>query len=102
ACSGVHCLFRVDDPAAFLMKVLPQMETEVQKKDFAYDAFISYSRRNEKFAEALYKKLADYKPPKGLDLPQRRLNIFLDKRELFGNDLDESLKTNLLNSAKQI
>lgn len=76
------------------------MKAEIQKKEFVYDAFISYSRRNGEFAEALYKKLSDYKPPKGLDLPQRRLNVFLDKRELFGNDLDESLKRNILNSAK--
>ncbi|MCI0423808.1 MAG: TIR domain-containing protein, partial [Acidobacteria bacterium] len=76
------------------------MADEIQKKEFVYDAFISYSRRNGEFAEALYKKLSEYKPPKGLDLPQRRMNVFLDKSELVGNDLDESLKRNLLNSAK--
>ena len=76
------------------------MTGEIQKREFVYDAFISYSRRNEEFAEALYKKLSDYKPPRSLNLQQRRLNVFLDKSELVGNDLDESLKRNLLNSAK--
>jgi hypothetical protein len=76
------------------------MEAEMQKKEFVYDVFISYSRRNGEFAEALYKKLSEYRPPTGLDLPTRRMNVFLDKRELYGNDLDEALKRNLLSSAK--
>ena len=82
------------------MKGIPQMKAEIQREEPVYDVFISYSRRNGEFAEALYKKLSEYKPPKGLELPQRHLSVFLDKRELYGNDLDASLKRNLLNSAK--
>lgn len=78
------------------------MEVKIQKQEFVYDAFISYSRRNAEFAEAFYKRLSEYRPPKGLNLLQRRLSIFLDQRELYGNDLDEALKRNLLNSAKLV
>jgi hypothetical protein len=39
------------------------MGTEIQKKEFVYDAFISCSWRNGNFAEALDKKLSEYKPP---------------------------------------
>jgi formylglycine-generating enzyme required for sulfatase activity len=69
---------------------------------YSHDAFISYSRRNEDFAAVLESALEGYKPPKGMALPQRHLEIFRDKRDFTGTEYHESLVRHLGNSAKLI
>jgi hypothetical protein len=67
-----------------------------------YDAFISYSRKNEDFAAKLEQALENYRPPKGLEAPQRRLNIFRDKRDFKVGDYHQNLEASLMASAKLI
>lgn len=63
-----------------------------------YDAFISYSRVNEKFAKRLEARLERYRPPKGLDIEKRRLNVFRDIQDIKGNKLSTAIKNALRNS----
>ena len=67
-----------------------------------HDAFISYSRKNEVFASRLEKVLESYKPPSGLQAPQRHLEIFRDKQDFTGNEYHASLERHLKDSAKLI
>lgn len=60
-----------------------------------HDAFISYSRRDSAIAEDIERRLERYKPPKGLGLPQRHLDIFRDKKDFTGTDYESSLETHL-------
>ena len=57
---------------------------------FQYDAFISYSRRDARFAAELEKKLENYRPPKGIR--SHKLNVFRDVQDLKGNRLTEALQ----------
>ena len=68
----------------------------------AYDAFISYSRKDEAFASAFEKALEAYTPPKDLKVPQRPLDIFRDKEDFTGNDYVQSLEKYLHCSSKLI
>ena len=67
-----------------------------------YDAFISYSRKNEDFAAKLEQALENYRPPKGLEAPQRRLKIFRDKHDFKVGDYHQNLENSLMASAKLI
>ena len=67
-----------------------------------YDAFISYSRKNEAFAAKLEQALENYRPPKGLEVPQRHLNIIRDKHDFKAGDYHENLEDSLMASAKLI
>ena len=67
-----------------------------------YDAFISYSRKNKTFADRLAKVLGEYRPPKDLDVPQRRLSAFLDVNDFTGAEYYRSLDRNLRRSRKLI
>ncbi len=67
-----------------------------------YDAFISYSRKNEDFAAKLEQALESYRPPKGLEAPQRRLRVFRDKHDFKVGDYHQNLEHSLLASAKLI
>ena len=53
---------------------------------FEYDAFISYRRSEQAFAQQLEGALEAYKPPRGMGLPDRRLNVFRDESDLDGSD----------------
>jgi WD40 repeat protein len=64
------------------------------------DVFISYSRKDKGFVAKLDKALKAYKPPKGLNLEQRNLDIFLDTEDFTGNDYKESVARHLKNSGK--
>ena len=59
---------------------------------FQYDAFISYSRRDIRFASELEKKLENYSPPKGVRKENQKLKVFRDVQDLKGNRLSESLQ----------
>ena len=65
-----------------------------------YDAFISYSRRDSAFVQKLYGALSSYTPPSGLDLPARRLRVFLDKSDFTGVDYSAAVARHLERSAK--
>ena len=78
------------------------MPLEVEKATFANDAFISYSRKDKEFAARLEKVLRNYKPPKGLNLPQRNLVVFRDEEDFTGGEYHASLEKHLKNSRKMI
>ena len=84
----------------------PQYTPSIQNDESAtskqYDAFISYSRKNEDFAARLEQALENYRPPKGLEAPQRRLNIFRDKHDFKVGDYHQNLEKSLMASAKLI
>jgi TIR domain/PQQ-like domain len=68
----------------------------------AHDAFISYSRKDGEFAIRLHKALANYVPPKGLALPNRRLDVFRDAEDFTGAEYYQSLDRHLNSSGKLI
>ena len=78
------------------------MEADVHKPTFTNDAFISYSRKDREFAARLEKVLEDYKPPKELRVPQRRLEVFRDEADFTGTEYKEALENHLKGSAKMI
>ena len=55
-------------------------EENLNVKD--YDAFISYSRKDEEFALKLYKELENYKPPAIDGEKLHPIKAFLDKEDL--------------------
>jgi hypothetical protein len=68
------------------------MSVKETRGDITYDAFISYSRKDEKFARKLEADLERYSPPKGTLPGRRRLNIFRDVQDLVGNDLSSAIR----------
>ncbi|HKH48247.1 MAG TPA: TIR domain-containing protein [Thermoanaerobaculia bacterium] len=71
-------------------------------REFRYDAFISYSRKDREFSRRLEQELGSYRPPRDLDVPQRYLRIFRDEADFTGGEYHESLDRNLKDSAKLI
>ena len=49
---------------------------------YSHDVFISYSRKDVIFAQALERALKNYTPPKGLGAPPRPLRVFRDQSDL--------------------
>jgi hypothetical protein len=78
------------------------MPTESDRQTFLNDAFISYSRKAREFAAKIEKALKNYKPPKGLNLPQRNLIVFRDEEDFTGVEYHASLEKHLKNSRKMI
>ena len=78
------------------------MPTESDSQAFLYDVFISYSRKDRNFAARLEKSLEAYKPPKGLNLPQRNLAVFRDEQDFTGVEYHTSLEKHLKSSRKMI
>ena len=78
------------------------MNPDSQETSFAYDVFISYSRRNIVFARALEKALEDYSPPGDLAVPQRHLVAFRDEEDFTGVEYNNSVRAHLENSAKML
>jgi|LakMenE18May11ns_1017448.scaffolds.fasta_scaffold9872033_1 hypothetical protein len=80
----------------------PSIQNDESVTTKRYDAFISYSRKNEDFAARLEQALENYRPPKGLDAPQRRLNIFRDKQDFKVGDYHQNLDSSLMASERLI
>lgn len=70
--------------------------------DFRYDVFISYSRTDRTFVEKLVRALTRYTAPHDLNLPRRRLNIFLDRTDLVGADYYASIDRALAGARKLV
>lgn len=69
-------------------------------KDYNYYAFISYSRKDLKWAKWLQKKLETYRLPSKLrknndEIPKRIVPVFRDQTDLSGVVLEDSLKKEL-------
>jgi len=60
-----------------------------------HDAFISYSRRDKEFARRLGVALRAYKPPKGLGLEVRHLDIFRDEEDFTGVEYHDAVRRHL-------
>src|SRR5258706_6129228 len=82
------------------MTPVPPTAAEPQKAE--HDAFISYSRKDSLFAQALEKALENYRPPKDIPLEQRRLIIFRDVADFTGVAYDDAVEHHLRNSASLI
>lgn len=70
--------------------------------EFRHDAFISYSRKDQVFVAMLERTLRGYRPPAGLDAPQRRLNIFRDTEDFTGTEYTQSVSLHLKDSRKLV
>lgn len=64
--------------------------------------FISYSRKDMKFARRLEKALRNYEPPKDLKLHARNLNVFRDEEDFTGAEYFTSLDRHLGESSELI
>ena len=62
-----------------------------------FDAFVSYSRDDAKFARWLERELERYRPPHTLAI--KRLNVFRDVQDLVGNELSDAITTALRKSS---
>ncbi len=78
------------------------MIPDIQESGHGNDVFISYSRKDQEFAGTLEKALKNYKPPKGLNVPQRNLAVFRDEADFTGVEYHQSLENYLKDSAKLI
>lgn len=67
-----------------------------------HDVFISYSRADKGFAKELEKALERYRPPRGLNVPQRHLDAFRDEDDFTGVEYHQSIARHLRESAKLI
>jgi hypothetical protein len=62
--------------------------------------FISYSRKDADFVKILARALQNYSAPRGLPVPNRRIDVFLDKQDFQTGDYNERLHQYLENSSK--
>lgn len=72
------------------------------KPSRAYDAFISYSRKDRDFAARLHRALDHYTPPAGLVAEARRLRVFRDESDLTGVDYFDAIQRHLAEARKLI
>jgi WD40 repeat protein len=79
--------------------IKPTKRTETHHENpYQYDAFISYSWKNQTFAKQLEASLERYRLPKSLAVGKDRLNIYRDVQDQVGNDLSEAIRKGLQDS----
>ncbi|MBR3170449.1 MAG: toll/interleukin-1 receptor domain-containing protein [Lachnospiraceae bacterium] len=74
------------------------MEQMNDKSEYTFDAFISYSHRNQNWGKWLQRKLETFPIPNDMrgDRPRgQKLRIFRDQTDLAGTGLQDSLRQNL-------
>jgi hypothetical protein len=77
------------------------MDTRVTNEPVSsHDAFISYSRKDSVFARRLEQALENYRPPKDLPVPQRRLDVFRDEEDFIGTEYSRAVEQHLAQSKK--
>jgi len=70
--------------------------------EVTYDGFISYSRKDRAFAQALEQALEGYLPPKDLPLDHRHPDLFRDEDDFTGTEYRESVQAHLQRSRSLI
>lgn len=70
--------------------------------EVTYDGFISYSRKDRAFAQALERALEGYLPPKDLPLDHRHPDLFRDENDFTGTEYRESVQAHLRHSRSLI
>ena len=73
------------------------MEQMNDKSEYTFDAFISYSHRNQNWGRWLQKKLETFPIPNDMrgERPRgQKLRIFRDQTDLAGTGLQDSLRQN--------
>lgn len=78
------------------------MQLNTTSKVYKHDVFISYSRKNESFAAKLEQALESYRPPKGLNVTQRYLEVFRDKEDFTAGEYHQNLDKHLREASKLI
>ena len=78
----------------------------VEQKEFKYYAFISYSHKDKKWANWLYRKLCSYRLPRVVkksdkNLPNKLTPLFLDEYHLQAGKIKDNINTEL-DSAKNL
>jgi WD40 repeat protein len=73
-----------------------------RSKKAHFDAFISYSRKDEDFARVVEKQLEKYVAPEGLGLESRHTRVFRDEEDLTGTDYYNAIEKHLGKSGKLI
>lgn len=68
----------------------------------SFDCFISYSRRDTRFARRLHAALSRYKPPRGIGEHRRTLRVFFDTSDITGTDYHEAIEGHLANAGKML
>ena len=86
---------------------MPEQQQTKDQQVYEYFAFISYSHKDEKWAEWLQRKLEQYRLPAALckelePLPKSLKPIFMDRTDLTGGQLHKALKKELNLSKKLI
>ena len=85
------------------MPAKPETGTgQSQTEDNRYDAFVSYSRSDKGFAERLARGLERFKPPSGIGLEAKRIDVFRDQEDLVGSDYHKSIEKSLHAARKLI
>src|SRR5262249_40525542 len=62
---------------------------------YEFDIFVSYSRSDVAFVRRLEEALEAFAPPSGLELPDRRLNVFRDTSDMTGTDYFNAIAEHL-------
>lgn len=68
----------------------------------SFDVFVSYSRKDAQFVQALRTSLERYRAPRALRVPHRRLRVFVDTEDFQTGEYDQRLVEYLRTSSKLI
>jgi WD40 repeat protein len=78
-------------------------EADSQQPSYAFDIFLSYSRKDGKFAARLENALESYRFPRSLKRVKRNLNVFRDESDIAAaEDYHRTIEKHIRGSAKLI